>query len=344
VDPEINWKAFVAARGGSMNGDAVEGFGVAVDELAAARDSAALVPLAHLGILTVAGQDAAAFLQNQVTSDVGRVSPNAAQLSGYCTPKGRLVATFLLLLQNDAYRLVLPRAMAAPLEARLRRYVLRSKVSISDTTRDFALLGVCGPGAYAAVSQVFPSAPRQPLEAAQYPQATVAALPGDCFLLLADSSQVDYLWSGLSALARPAGAAAWNWRQVRAGVAGIFPSTQEAFLPQMLGLESYGAVSFQKGCYPGQEIVARTHYLGDLKRRLVRLFAGNAAQPGDSVLGDGDQVVGTVAMAGPSPDGGWEMLAVVQRDVLPDGKLRLADGTPLHPALVLSAGNAHVDP
>ncbi|MGH8630928.1 MAG: YgfZ/GcvT domain-containing protein, partial [Burkholderiales bacterium] len=166
MSAQVNWNAFVASRGGSMLGGAVQDFGAPAEELAAARDAAALVPLAQLGVVTVAGQDAAAFLQNQLTSDVGQVLPGAAQLSGYCTPKGRLVATFLVLLHGGGYRLVTLQALAASLEARLRKYVLRSKVAIADASSQIALLGVCGPQAHAVVSRLFPSPPRLPLEAA----------------------------------------------------------------------------------------------------------------------------------------------------------------------------------
>jgi hypothetical protein len=343
MNPEINWNTFVAARGGSMNADAVQDFGAPGEELAASRDAAALVPLAHLGVLTVGGADAAAFLQSQLTSDLGQVSPGAAQFSGYCTPKGRLLATFLVLLHSEGYRLVLPRALVGSLQARLGKYVLRSKVAVADSTAGIAPLGLCGPKAHAVLSRAFPSPPRLPLEVAHYPQATVAVLPGECFLLLADPIHADDLWSRLSLSARPAGAAGWNWHQIRAGVASVFPATQEAFLPQMLGLETYGAVSFQKGCYPGQEIVARIHYLGNLKRKLVRASAPSAAQPGDALLTEDDQVAGTVAMVAPSPDGGWEMLAVVQRDALARATLRLTDGTPveLESALLPEAAQEH---
>lgn len=329
MSAQVNWNAFVASRGGSMQGDAVGDFGALAAELAAARDAAALIPLAHLGVVTVSGEEAAAFLQNQLTSDVGQVLPGAAQLSGYCTPKGRLVATFLVVLHGGGYRLVTLRALADPLTARLRKYVLRSKVTIADASSEIALLGVCGPQAHGVLSRLFASAPRLPLEAVHYPQASVIALPGECFLLMTDPEQVPALWNSLTPSATAAGAAAWTWRQLRAGVASVFPATQEAFLPQMLGMETYGAVSFQKGCYPGQEIVARTHYLGDLKRRLAHAFAPRAVQPGDSLLADGDEAAGTVAMAAPSPEGGWEMLAVIRRDVLGTTGLRLADGTPV---------------
>ncbi len=333
MNPETSWKALVAAVGGSIDGDAVQHFGAPGDELAAARDGAAVVPLTQLGVLRVAGPDARAFLQSQLTSDLEQVSPTAAQLSGYCTPKGRLLATFLLVLHGDGYRLVLPRSVAVPLETRLRKYVLRSKVSIA--ADDIPLLGVCGPSAHAALSQVFPSPPRLPLEAAQHREASVALLPGDCFLLLIDPPRAGDLWARLSRLARPAGEAAWNWRQIRAGVANVLPATQEAFLPQMLGMDTYGAVSLQKGCYPGQEIVARTHYLGNLKRHLTRAFARSATRAGDSLLCSGDEPAGTVAIAAPSPDGGWEMLAVVRSEALADDNLHLADGTPVQLAPTL---------
>jgi folate-binding protein YgfZ len=327
MNAHISWNQFVAGRGGRLAASRVENFGAPREELQAARERAALVPLTHLGVVSVTGADAADFLQNQLTSDVRQVSKAVAQLSGYCNPKGRLIATFLVALQEETYRLIAPAELVPVLAARLKKFVLRAKVAITEEAA-FPLLGVCGPLAQTTLARVYSSLPRQPLEAVTQPNATLIALPGEAFVLLSDAESIGALWASVAAVARPAGTAAWEWRQIRAGIATVLPATQENFVPQMLGLETYGAVSFDKGCYPGQEIVARTHYRGEVKRRLARGAAPHELKAGDSLLDGAGEARGTIANAAPSPDGDWEFLAVVQRDSL-QAPLKLADGAPV---------------
>jgi folate-binding protein YgfZ len=156
--------------------------------------------------------------------------------------------------------------------------------------------------------------------------ATAVALPGPAYLLIAAESELADLWRGLSAAAQPAGAAAWDGWQIRTAVPWVLPPTQELFLPQALGLEQHGAVSFEKGCYPGQEIVARTHYLGEVKRHLAYGRTGQALIPGQNLMVPGEnRTQGVVVNAAPSPDGGWELLAVAQREAMTGGELA-ADG------------------
>jgi tRNA-modifying protein YgfZ len=339
MNTQISWNQFVAGRGGHLAAGRVENFGAPREELQAARERAALVPLSHLGVVSVSGADAAHFLHNQLTSDVRQVSKSVAQFSGYCNAKGRLIATFLVALQEEGYRLIAPMELVPVLAGRLKKFVLRAKVVITEENA-FPLLGVCGPLAQKTLARVFSSVPRLPLEAVSHPNATLIALPSDTFALLSNAESIAALWASLAAVARPAGTAAWEWRQIRAGIAAVLPATLETFVPQMLGLETYGAVSFDKGCYPGQEIVARTHYRGEVKRRLARGSAPHEIKAGDSLLDEAGETRGTIANAAPSPDGDWEFLAVVQRDSL-QAPLKLADGAPVQLAgALLGEGSA----
>jgi folate-binding protein YgfZ len=305
---------------------AARDFGHPEEELLAARDAAALTPLSHFGVIAVSGPDAASFLQNQLTSDLSKVSHSRAQLSGYCTAKGRLVATFVIVAHEDGYLLVLPAVLVAPIIARLKKYLLRAKAVLEDASARCFALGVCGPQARSALVPVLGTAPSQPWEATGRWPSKAVALPGSAFLLLSGETDLDRLWSGLSRSARPAGAAAWDGSQIRAGVPWILPATQELFLPQMIALEQLGAVSFEKGCYPGQEIVARTHYRGELKRHLALGRAAGAVHPGQSLTAaPAGESAATVVNAAPAPDGGWQFLAVAQRDAMERGGLS-ADG------------------
>jgi hypothetical protein len=174
--------------------------------------------------------------------------------------------------------------------------------------------------------------PRLPLELVHYPPVTLLRLPRSAFLLFIADTVLPEYWRRLTAAATPAGTDCWDWLQIRSGVAWITAATREQFVPQMIGLDAIGGVSFQKGCYPGQEIVARAHYLGEIKRRLHRAHTDGAAKAGEPVL-VGEQVRGTVANAAPCANGGSDLLVVAQTDPpLTEARLASAGG----PKLTLS--------
>jgi len=279
-------------------------------ELEAAKSGAFVSPLAHLDLLRISGVDAESFLQGQLTCDLRRVTPASAQYGGYCSPQGRLLATFVLMPKPQGYLMLLPADLAEAVAARLKKFVLRAQVGI-ERERSVRAIGLGGPRAAAVLGKAIGQPPARPLEMVLYPAATLLRLPGDAFVALAPAADVAPLWDSLANAAVPAGSAAWDWLQVRSGIPWITPATQDQFIPQMLGLDAIGGVSFEKGCYPGQEIVARTHYLGEVKRRLRSGHVGDAARPGDMLVGGG-QSRAVVVNAAPSPDGGFDLLAVVQ--------------------------------
>lgn len=301
-------------------------FGEPARELDAAKSGAFASPLAHLELLRISGADAQSFLQGQLTCDLRRVTPANAQYGGYCSPQGRLLASFVLMLQQQGYLMLLPADLAEPVAARLKKYVLRARVAI-ERERSVRAIGLGGPRAAAVLGKVVGQPPARPLEMVLYPAATLLRLPGDAFVALAPETQIAPLWDAVASEALPAGSAAWDWLQVRSGIPWITPATRDQFIPQMVGLDAIGGVSFEKGCYPGQEIVARTHYLGEVKRRLRSGHVDDAARPGDALVGGG-QARAVVVNAAPSPDGGFDLLAVVQ-DAAGDEVLRLlADSGP----------------
>ncbi len=310
-----DWRAFLEAEGAQLSADgAVAHFGAPDHELQAAADRGAVVPLTHLGVVSASGRDAKPFLQAQLTSDLEEIGPERAGFSGYCSPKGRLIAIPLLLLADQAYLLVVPRAMAPSLASRLRRFVLRAQVNIEDASDRLAMIGTIASQAIEA-NGIPGHGIRPEFQVVRSGEDLSVSLPGSRVLWLCRPEQAPARWRRLADDAVPAGRGAWDLAAVRAGLAEIVPATQEAFLPQMLGLEQVGAVSFTKGCYPGQEIVARARYLGDLKRRLYRARSAARAAPGDPVFAaTGGDAVGQIAAVAPSPDGGFELLAVLLRE------------------------------
>jgi len=251
-------------------------------------------------LLRVSGDDAADFLHNQFINDVKALPAGSAQWNGWCTPKGRLLATFVLARDAQGFSLMLPAAFAEAFAKRLRMFVLRSKVKVEDisaSTPRFGLLGGTMP------QGVFRLGESRGFAFGEAPEGRAATLDD------------------------------WTLSLIRDGIVQVVPGTQEEFVPQMANYDLVGGVSFKKGCYPGQEIVARTQYRGILKKRAVRVHSSAALAPGESVYSDafGDQSAGTVANAAPSPEGGFEALVVAQLDAIAKGDLRLGSlaGTPL---------------
>ncbi len=321
MDRTTNWQSKLAAYGASVdNNGLVSDFGDRMTELRALQEAAVLVPLTHTGVIEVSGDEAQTFLNTQLTSDVTQVTTNAAQYSGYCSPKGRLLATFLVALRGSDYLLMLPREITESVAARLKRYVLRAKVKVETGSDDYALLGIAGPQSASVVGQILGQPPANPMQTAAYGATTLVTLPGRRHFVICDREQVDEQWNALSKQATPAGVQAWELQSIRAGIASVTAATQESFIPQMLGLEKIGAVSFEKGCYPGQEIVARTQYLGNLKRQLYYGRSDQLLDPGDAISSSSNgKTAGTVTNAAPNLDDKWEFLAVLQREAIEAG-------------------------
>lgn len=308
------WNSFLAARGLAADGSYFDG---ATDELISARDKAVVAPLTDLGLIRVSGADSATFLHNLLTNDISGITPGGARFAGLCTAKGRLLALLLIWRDGDDFLLMLPRDILPMILKKLSMYVLRSKVKVTDASAERVLLG------YSAALAVSP-APTFGEAAASLPRFGVAAIDGGQAIRLDDTRWLLSLdpattianWQQLAATARPVGLAAWQWLEIAAGQPRVVAATQEAFVPQMLNMElpAVAGVSFSKGCYPGQEIVARTQYLGKVKRRTYRARLAVAAAPGTHVFAPetGDQHCGAIVSVAPSPSGGFECLVCVQ--------------------------------
>jgi len=336
------WLSFLASRGARLTATSVADFGDARAEIAAVREGTILADLSDNALLDLTGDDAAAFLHGQLTNDVESLPVGAAQWSGWCSAKGRLLATFLLLRREDGFFLMLPAEIAAAIAKRLAMFVLRSKVKIEDASARRIRLALAGKSAGVIVARHWGFTP-DPMRSVEKDGATCIALDGERFVVLVASEAAPALWEKLALHATPAGADAWALSLIDAGVPVIVAATQEAFVPQMANFELVGGVNFKKGCYPGQEIVARTQYRGILKRRMARAhLAGDARPlPGQGVYSAafGEQSAGTIAAVAPAPGGGFDLLVVSQLEALARRDLRWnAPGGPAleivdHPAL-----------
>lgn len=325
-----NWQDFLGARGAHFDQAVVSDFGDLAAELAAARDATIVAPLLHLGLIECAGDDARTFLHNQLTSDVNHLDPAAAQHAGWCTAKGRLLASFLLYRHEAGYRALLSADLLKATQKRLQMYVLRSKVNLADLGDGQVVVGVAGANAAAALTHAGLPAPGKVLACAAFADGVVIHLDATRFVVAVSSAAAQTLWSTLAERARPVGTPAWRWLDVEAGLPLITDATREAFVPQMIDFDKIGAVSFHKGCYPGQEIVARTQYLGKVKRHLYRIHADNVVVAGSAIYApqNPEHPCGMIANAAPAPDGGYRALAVIQEGFVAANELALgaADG------------------
>lgn len=311
-----DWKDFLVRHAAAIESGVVQHFGDAAAERCATEQATVMCDLGQFGTLRVSGEDAQTFLQNLLSNDIRDVSTTRAQFSSLNSPKGRMLASMLIWRNGDDYLLQLPRDLCEPLRKKLGMYVLRAKVKISDTGNEIVLLGLSGADAQEILRKQFGELPQLPLGFIDAEQAGILKFSDTCFQISTTAQGAPALWQSLSQHAQPAGSACWDWINVRAGIPVILPQTQEQFVPQMVNFELIGGVSFKKGCYPGQEIVARMQYLGKPKRRmhLAHIDSNEAPQPGDELFSADmeSQASGTVVNASPAPGGGYDVLVVVQ--------------------------------
>ena len=324
-----DWQAFVASLGGQTGAHDLVNF-----PDASPLPDCALADLSHLGLIRLGGEDARQFLQGQVTNDVRQVNGEHSQLSALCSPKGRMLANFRIFERDDELYLQLPRERLPAVLQRLRMFVLRSKVVLDDASDQLVRVGVAG----SCAESLLPAVPEPGAgSVCQAPPLTIIRLPGDRprFELLGPADALQAFWQRSAELAQPAGPDFWALMDIRAGLPNVLGSTVEAFVPQMANMQLVDGVSFTKGCYTGQEVVARMQYLGKLKRRmyLAQVDADTPPQPGDALHSpdsESGQGAGRVVDARPSPEGGFELLAVVEIASAESAQLHLGDaGGPL---------------
>jgi folate-binding protein YgfZ len=304
------------------------------DDLALALRAPVVADLAELGVIEARGADAASFLHAQLTNDVVHLDTVRVERSGYCTAKGRLLATFDLWRTESAICLQLPREILAPLAKRVSMFVLRAQAKLEDASDRWSTFAVLGPGAGAALAAQFGTLP----EAEQSVAAGAARLtrlppaPSIAERYLLRCARADAaVWRERLGLP-PVDAGVWWWSQIDAGLPTVFAATQEQFVPQMINYEVLGGVNFKKGCYPGQEVVARSQYLGKLRRRMGIAHVEVPAQAAADVYAvDQEQPVGRVVMAAAAPGGGSDLLfeCPVERGTAAALSLGRRDGPPL---------------
>ncbi len=296
------------------------------------------VALSDWGVILAQGPDAASFLNGQLTQDMLHLGEQQASLAGYCSPKGRLLATFVAWrVSADSIALACSADLLPATLKRLSMYVLRAKCKLSDASAAWPLHGLAGPSADALA--------RDTLAGADWACAPMGT--AHMIRLPAADSVSRYLWAGSGAPPLPPLAAeAWRWLEVRSGIPRVTAATVDQFVPQMLNLELLGGVNFKKGCYPGQEVVARSQYRGTLKRRCYLMGSAAAVAAGSEVFHSDDpgQPAGMVVLAASLPAGRHAALVELKMAALQGGTLHSgsADGPLLTPSTLPYALDAAV--
>lgn len=316
---KTEWKSFLTDAGAEFKDNRVVHFGNPEREQEVALSGLVFADLEYMGVIAVHGQDAGSFLQSQFTNDTSTVSEHSSQLNAYCTPKGRILGLMRIFRQGDTWYLRLPADSIEVVIQRLRMFVMRADVTFEDVSENFLRIGVSGKTAGEELGTIATDMPIEVGDVTHNGDLTLVRVPGlhPRFEVYATSLDAACsLWDSLNVHGAPVGESAWRLLEIQAGVPNIFTATAELFVPQMTNLDVIKGVSFKKGCYPGQEIVARMQYLGTLKRRMYlgRIASDKIASPGDSLFpaGDNTQAVGRIVDAQPHPDGGQLALAVLQ--------------------------------
>ncbi len=304
-----------------------------------------ITELPHLGVIRAVGEDAVKFLQGQLTQDVASLGLTEARLAAFCNAKGRMQASFVLFKRSpEEIVLVCSRDILAATLKRLAMFVMRAKVKLSDASAEFQLYGLAGESLEALAGESL-----EALAAGVHPAWTkIDSGEANLVFLYPGAGQPCALWCAPAGSPAPQGVPMalelWHWLNVQSGIAMISQPIFEAFVPQMLNYESVGGVNFKKGCYPGQEIVARSQYRGTLKRRAYLVHSDAAPSVGQEVFHalDAEQPCGQVAAAAASPLGGFDALVSMQTAAAADavgaaGESRLTLGSATGPVLTLQA-------
>lgn len=311
------WKSFLIEQGAEFDGSTLLHFGNPERERRIPPQGAVLCDLSHQGLLSATGSDATAFLQGQLSNDINQVTATRAQISSYSSPKGRAYTTFQIMQRQGVYYLALSSDVLETVLKRLRMFVMRSKVSLEDARESLVHFGYADPQGEQRLKAALGKFPEQNLDVVQVGNLTIirqaASVPR--FEIYGELDDAKQLWSRLSVHAATVGSAAWDYFDIEAGIPKVTAASMEAWVPQMINLHLIDGISFKKGCFPGQEIVARLKYLGKNKRQMYRVAIEDVHQPavGTKIQDMNGDEAGEVLNSVLSPSGDHiEALAVLK--------------------------------
>jgi len=312
-----DWKNFLIDCGAEFADDSLVSFGNPERERRIPPQGAILCDLSHFGLISVSGDDATTFLQGQLTNDIRQVTDSVSQLSAWCTVQGRVLATFFITKRHGAYYLSVSSDLLEPVLKRLRMYVLRSKVVQEDASASLVHFGYAAPDGDKCLQEILGAAPTKAYDTVQVNGLTVMRQPAPIprFKILGELDEARKLWELLNVNSACVGRSGWEYFNILSGVPMVSKASSEAWVPQMLNMHMIDGVNFTKGCFPGQEIVARLKYLGKSKRQMYRIGIPHCVKTpavGTHIASGTDPEAGTILNATLNPDGYVEALAVMK--------------------------------
>ncbi len=288
----------------------------------------AVTALSSLGLIKVQGDDARDFLQGQLTNDITAVTPDQGQLSAWCTPKGRMLALLFIFQRGDDLYLQLPRELLETVLKRLRMFVMRAQVTLEDVSDELGIMAASGD----CLADLLDNIPDSDFACDSSTELSFIRFPGNPLRLqvVGNAESLASLLEKLQTAATTISEQGWTLQNIRSAVPQLYKDTTEAFIPQMLNLDLLQGISFTKGCYTGQEVVARMKYLGQLKRRmyLARFESTDKVQAGDKLFSEQSksaQGAGKIVSAVNVGDNQWEALVVTEIAGFNSAEIRLWD-------------------
>ena len=281
-------------------------------------DDTYLCDLSHLGLIKACGEDTQNFLHSQFTNDLKQVSNTTSQLSSYCNPKGRILSIFRIFKRDDDFFLLMRKDVIEATLQKLTMFKLMAKVELTDVSDNYVIYGVAGPESDSVLTANKINFPENTDQSLQDNKSSIIRVASESsrLLFICETEQAISTWKALSEKTIQTNAKVWQLHDIQSGIPQVTAETSEAFIPQMVNLELIDGVNFQKGCYPGQEIVARTHYLGKPNRRMfkINIKSDQTPNPGDNIFSekDGDQPVGKIVTAVKSNRDAITALAVLR--------------------------------
>lgn len=327
-----DWKNYLLQNHARQNDKGLFLFNKKYEDSLNTDDSSIICDLSHFSTLVIAGEDAAEFIQGQFTNDVDKIDENKSQISGFCNNKGRMIANFYLFQHQQNYFISVNSDLVERSINHLQNYVLRAQVAIQDISEQLIHLGVSGKNADAMLSAFIDKLNTTVDSVSHNENYIIIRVPGNIprYEIFCSFEHAQTLWESVSGKANTVNSEYWDYLNIQNGLPFIDSNTSEAFVPQMANMELINGVSFEKGCYTGQEIVARTHYLGKQKRRTYRIKITSDTEPetGQQLATETsteNQYTGTLTTVYPLAENKYEALAVIQIKSAEEGKLKLKD-------------------
>ncbi|MCW8931042.1 MAG: folate-binding protein [Gammaproteobacteria bacterium] len=319
-----NWFSFLSSLGATFNNDQEVTFNINDDSpIKSLQGDLFLTDLSYLGLIEVGGDDRKTFLQGQLTNDINAISSSLSHMSGLCTPKGRLRSLLTIFSKGDKLFLQLPLPLQQETLKRLQMFVMMSKVELTDANNSLIKIGIFGHQATSSLKKLGFTPPTETNMVTDSNDILLIRLPGDIprFECVGSLDKIQNLWKELQADAQVVNTSHWKLLEIHNGIPNVYESSKEAFIPQMLNLQVLNGINFKKGCYTGQEVVARMQYLGKLKRQMYRAHCETKDLPkaGDNLHSPScksGQGAGNIVDAQKSLDGGVDLLAVITTEAI----------------------------